>query len=911
MQIFVAALCAIIATQQIAAVVNSGQAPNTSTESDPSSTSKQTETKNSTEASVSDNDAEASDLEANRRDAPLALPEAYGVPPSGGFALPTLDTYVPSAPSNPGLPVPVYGVPDAPAVAYPAPPPDIPPPLAPPVVYGPPQLVNVLPPQDSYGPPKNSYGPPPAPPLKYGPPRPQKPFIPPQFYPPKNIKPVYGPPRPTYGPPPKFNLGPKFNKPSFRPKPNYGPPKPLYGPPKPFYGPPKFNGGGFSAPPQKFYGPPKFGGKPQYNYGPPEPIPHGPPHPGAPAPPTPPDIKYDGWQPIPGLVSRPPQDTYGVPEGTVHGGNDLHFNGDFVPPPVDTGLVLPQVAYGVPQIDAGVAPHGFQDDSSLSLGLGAVGIGGNLQDQQLSVIKTVGYEIFPNQQIGGSFLPPSGGGDTYVAPPLNSYAPDGPYPAAQVPLEVPQALPVDPHGDAQLGGPGLIPPSGLYGVPPSGQYGTPLLSQPNQPEHGHPLNALEINPPKRPVVFREPVPPGLIQSIGNAVAQKDAQGIIEHSSSYSGGPTYIPPPVPDISKPVNEVVPPQPSGLYSLPNADAPVSFQKVAHGSSTDGLVNNFGSFNLQTEGLYNLNGANALPLTSYTAPLGTIDASYGLPLQSAGTAVGLDHSLAGTTIDLTTANLEVPSIDGDSHHSASFPVIQSVPYDCTQHKSQPLPAPQLTLSAPSADGDAYQDLATAHSQKNSVRSIANTNAIENNPQTKEPHGKSLAHIFGPGSELIKSQSIDFNNIQVKGALGSYTLQIQSADGAKPGGNSIPVPHDQVLSEGLLQSILAAIEQPQNKAIPARAPSGSVQLQNPAKTQQQYSVSEPEVVDSNVQASQTKAVVQTTESSFSTTGQDSAGSAGEMALYFSNNVEKHRKIESDAKTDNEKSGSLVAFKNK
>lgn len=172
------------------------------------------------------------------------------------------------------------------------------------------------PPHAQYGPPSPAYGPPPQK-LKpvYGPPSPQYGPPKPHYGPPK---PQYGPPKPQYGPPPKPQYGP--------PKPSYGPPKPSYGPPKPNYGPPKphFT----SGPPAPQYGPPP---KPHQNYGPPaqafrQPLPNfAPPqafrpqaptplftsaaqfssssiHTGSGAPPTPPEIKCDGWRPIPGPV---------------------------------------------------------------------------------------------------------------------------------------------------------------------------------------------------------------------------------------------------------------------------------------------------------------------------------------------------------------------------------------------------------------------------------------------------------------------------------------------------------------------------------------------------------------------------------------------------------------------------------
>lgn len=834
--------CCFLGTQKLEAVVNNAKINETDTTV--SSNENRTVIDNST---IADSAAESTEQKAVRRE----VADSYG-PPSLVYGAPTFDGYSPSGPSNQALPVPIYGVPDAPSnnIIYPGPPPDIPPPL--PQTYGPSKQI------------KPVYGPPPKIPLQRPPIKPFSSFN--SFKPPK---PIYGPPRPS-----KINSGPKFPKPFFGPKPIYGPPKPIYGPPKPIYGPPAFLG-----PPKGNYGPPKFGpikiiqSQPSNHYGPPEPIPHGPPHPGIPAPPTPPDIKYDGWRPIPGVVSKPPSDTYGVPNNAQQGSGDLHLNGDFVPPPLNVGgndglQHFPQDTYGAPVAPLDV-PLTFQTDPGLSLGLSAAGIDGNAHDQSLSVIKSVGYEIFP---AGQTYLPPSGG-DSYIAPPVNAFAVNSPYAGAH---DI-QLSPPPPSGV------GLIPPSGVYGVPPSSQYGTPLLTHSNV--HSHPLNALDINPPKRPVIFREPVPPGLIQSIGNQVAHKDAHGIIEHSSSYANKPpSYIPPPIPDITKQRHEqhALPPPPSNLYSLPSKDPPVSFQSVAHGSSTDGIINNFGSF---------INFDVPQPLTSYTAPLGIVDGSYGLPLETAGTAVGLDHSHAASSIDLTSSLDYTNSGYADSQHSASFPVIQSVPYDCTNHKSQPiLSAPGDSLGAYSSKTEAQNDLQVAHSQKTSV--TASGNVIENSSSfAKEPHPKSMSTTFNSESELVKLQNIDFNNIPVRGALGTYTLQIQSAEGGR---NSIPVPHDQVLSEGLLQSIIEAIEQPQRKPL--------------LYQQQGYMVKEPEgkttklvKITPSIETS-SKTVIEPVDKQEINSKK---AETDEMALYFSNDAEKHKAVTEVS----DKKGSYVTYK--
>ncbi|XP_001809624.1 uncharacterized protein LOC100142093 [Tribolium castaneum] len=929
-QMFVALLCSLLATQQIAAVVNNSK----------SASIEESSNKTASAAKIPDSVSSASEQEAKRRDAPLS--DTYGAPLSGGG----IDSYVPSGPSNPGLPIPVYGVPDAPSnnIVYPAPPPDIPPPLpqisssygVPFKTYGPPQLINNFDLGHS-----TDFVPPP-PPTKYLPPiRSHKPFSAPKL--PR--------PRPHYGPPQKPIFVPKL------PKPNYGPPKSVYGPPKqPLFVPQKTNFKQQSVTivtvPSNNYGVPNLGhGQDAFisppaaighgHYGPPDPVPHAPP-PGVPAPPTPPDIKYDGWQPIPGLVSRPP-DTYGAPEVEHHGTADLQVNTDFIPPPVDDGHGSASLGLGYSPPSQGISDSygaplnsvtgsgavvsssgdAHHDDESLSLGLSAAGI--HSGQSHLSVIKSIGYEIFPNTGGGLSHT-----GDTYSSPPLDSYSLDGPYAAAQAHKSNGLSSfsfggSIKSHG--LRGGHGLIPPSGLYGAPPSSHYGTPLLAKPTQ-QYGPPLNALKINPPKHPVIFREPVPQGLIQSIGQHTAHKDAHGIIEstHSSSFSSGPTYIPPPIPDVTKPVKEEEPPSPSGLYSLPHAHSAVSFQNVAHGSSFDFGSSHFGG---------------GQPLTSYTAPLGSIDGSYGLPVHSAsgysvavdnapsgGLTVGIDNSHPPVTIDLTSATSNVGPSFAHLSHGYGY---QNV-HDCSSHKSQPLPS--LSYGVPSANtytaslsslttnigGSYHGDLQTAHSQK--VSTGVSYNAIHNSSEEKN-YGKSLAQKFGPGAELIQSQSLDINNIPVQGSLGSYTLQIQSADGLNGRQSSSgPVPHAQVLNDGLLHSILAAIEQPQSKNTkilgqplaklqPSESYSGSFESDSDG----QHSVTNAVAVPSPVtEATSTTTTTQEPESESETDTPLHLIDDNEIALYFSNNLQdadngSQKNDTSDGVLNGQQYGSYVSFK--
>ncbi|RZC37398.1 uncharacterized protein BDFB_001104 [Asbolus verrucosus] len=933
-QMFVA-LCFLLASQQITAVVNTSKTSNI----------EETAIKNSSSSSSSTNVADSvsagTGQEAKRREAPIiAISDTYGIPLTGGG----LDSYVPSGPSNPSLPIPVYGVPDAPSnnIVYPAPPPDIPPPL--PAVstsygtslktYGPPQpLVNLI---DNFAPP------PPPPAVNYGPPiRPPKPFISTNYHVQKPPR-----PRPQYGPP-KQIFAPKL------PKPNYGPPKQQYGPPKlppkPLFVPqkttnfkqqsvtivtiPNLNIGH----PQADYGPPSAASV--GHYGPPEPIPHGPPHPGVPAPPTPPDIKYDGWQPIPGLVSRPPSGSYVVPEAQHHGVEDLHFNADFTPPPISGGHGLSahvsssslssssshsiSGGYSSSSHAVGSSSHGV-GSSSHGVGASSHGLGSSSHGSSSHGIGSFSHGVSSSSHgIRSSF-------GSSVKSHHSSHNFHGS------------------HGlSISSSGIGLIPPSGLYGTPPSGHYGTPLLSKPNA-QYGAPLNALKINPPKHPVIFREPVPAGLIESIGQHTAHKDAHGIIEssHSNTYTG-PTYIPPPIPDITKPVKEEEPLAPSHLYSLPNPVPSISFQSVSHGSSSEGL----GSFGLNSNH-FGGSHSHSQTLTSYTAPLGSVDGSYSLPLhsghgysialdnaQSGGLTVGIDNSHPPLTIDLTSSTSNRGPAIAQLPPAYGY---QNLQHDCSLHKSQPLPS--LSYGVPSANsytaslsslttniGGAYQgvspsltygtpDLHTAHSEK--ISAGASANAIETESQGKN-YGKSLAASFGPESELIKSQSIDINNIPVQGSLGSYTLQIQPADGL---GGSRPspeeVPHAQVLNDGLLQSIVAAIENSNQKGAtilgqpllhlqPSYEPQVPPSAADVEDAEGQHSVTNEVVVSPPV----TEATASASTATLATQEAESDEDAplrlienNEIALYFSNNL-RNSTGEVGAVRNGQQYGSYVSFK--
>lgn len=856
---------------------------------------------------VNDENTQSKD-ESNRRESVISLPNIYEPPISvvdsyapTGFNNPILPVPVYGVPDSPtnnivypppppdipppvtlsvelgngglnlgntyGPPKPIYGPPNnGYGLIKPLPKP----------VYGPPKPIYGLP-KPTYGPPKNIYGPPK--PL-YGPPKPSPiPHYGPPLKAPKPIfpsKPIYGPPRPQkiYKPPP-----PQYGPPLY--KPVVHPIRPIYGPPKIVtqYGPPLFSDQSFPIntnviPPKVtiplngpefpihnhiessnlFLTPPNFYGPPKDVYGPPKPqhfihdiVPHGPPKPGIPAPPTPPDIKYDGWQPIPGLVSKLPE-TVSVEHHQV---NDYQFNKDLQPPPSITidishsnggGLSAYSTSshtvsqsghsshlshlshsdhsshlssngnsynsglsdsYGAPLNtvtgSGGVVGH---DNSLGNIGAGDahtqhIGINhGNFgnSDDSLSIIKSVAYELDGSGLKGNTFTNIVNT-DSYSSPPLNSFAPNGPYPPHKN-IEYPIIDPFNAfNGDNNIFSvdltqfnDGLIPPSGVYGVPPNGQYGTSLISS---------QNTFDLKPPRKPVVFRQPVPPGLIESVGQNVAYKDTHNIIDSQYDNINTNSYIPPPVPDVTKPKGDYFPPQqPSSLYSLPNEHNSASFQNVNSLIGSNNEVS-FSHYNTQNHGginnNYNNNNNVQTGISSYAAPLAVVEGHYKQNSQST-----IEHNHHSQDL-ITNYASKVPTYETS---------VLSVPppNDCQFNKNYNYNQQVNLGSSQTSHNSNNNDLQIAYS-------VSNKNVLNDLNTGVEPRGK-LSSELQESAELIKSQSLDLNNIDIQGTLGRYTLQIQPADTLQGGSSSTgDVPHTQVLNDGLLQSILAAIEQqPQNQ---------------------------------------------------------------------------------------------------
>lgn len=96
----------------------------------------------------------------------------------------------------------------------------------------------------------------------------------------------------------------------------------------------------------------------------------------------------------------------------------------------------------------------------------------------------------------------------------------------------------------------------------------------------------------------------------------------------------------------------------------------------------------------------------------------------------------------------------------------------------------------------------------------------------TGETNADQLPGLDGAGLDIVSAKQSHSLEIPVQGTLGSYSLQFQSADPLGSENNEVDSPdHQKLLNDGLLQSILSAIEQPQSTSFVApQSPSESIE---------------------------------------------------------------------------------------
>ncbi|VVC94222.1 unnamed protein product [Leptidea sinapis] len=807
--------------------------------------------------------------EASQKDLPLPVP-VYGVPES---------VFIDTPPGAYGPPAPVV----FPSQNYEGPPPPF---QKPKPVYGPPKF---YPPKQTYGPPKSVYGPPKK---TYGPPKlhPKPvygvPFKPPKISYPKPFygvpKPVYGPPKPVYGPPkvtygvPASNVqnvhipdlpqnfgnvgfganvgvGSSFSTVETSIGSNFGSnfgsnidfganlPAPIYGTPlaslpvnltpnfplpTDTYGPPGLPLG--PVPPNDQLLIEDFGNI--EHYGPPQPDPNPrPPHPGIPAPPTPPHVLYDGWKPIPG-ISKPHIENVDIHVQNIQNGHIETLDEYGPPPPPPSPVLLNQ-------------NHNFQQNSNAQISSG-----------YSSVHQDALANIDLNAIVGGDSNHIDQSKTVFEAHYTENSYPQGDLSFIQA--SVPNHKPSEAYGPPldrgpvslrQQGAKILTPPATIYGVPLSNQYGAPSKVLPaNLPipygsvsGGGYSLHT-GGNSPRHPVKFRDAVPEGLIQHIGQVSHHKDHHGH-DHVKS---GPAYLPPPIREV-KDINQqtgnhgisnlAISIEPSHLYSLPHAGNPLNFQAPPS----------------------NLYGS---PIDSYSVPLLTVSDNAASGSNTNAVAAALDG-----TILANLSNLEAAAIlKHCPYHEAILKAAQSgekIPADLAakyvaslsslgtafQKNQHTLISPLNSFNVPATGSESVsynsKDLSTAsHSLVHTVlpsnyidngssktvrSSIQKGKSIKDESKNAYKEDVQLSNQILQTSERIRNlseeakqlqqkivsvnqdiSSSQFNNEANSGGT-SYSVQIQSANDGRGQSSSPTIPHDQLLSEGLLQSILQAIEQP------------------------------------------------------------------------------------------------------
>lgn len=710
------------------------------------------------------------------------------------------DTYGPPTSINIDLPTPVYGVPTGPVARYPPPPPDVPPP---PTQYGVPAF--------KYGPPKPHFSPKPV----YGPPPSQHhhthhhhqqhhfhkaqhevSFL-------DQLKSTFGfgAPSTNYGPPPSTNYGPPpqhHHKPHF-PKPSYGPPisGPLLPPVKNFGG--NFAQGSFSSSSSLNLGGAGHAPAPVVTpiptYGPP---PHlGPHFPN-------PDIRCDGWKPIPGPAIQP-NTNYGVPvtsgsgyNGNVEFGHGIESAAAHIGVSQGAGDSIQSQIFELPKVELSQPfSGGLSSGKSNSF---------EVSQRSPQFPRAISYRIGNSLRFFIPQISSNGISDSYGPPPSGlphtTYGPPAPLPSYGPPKASNAYLP---PAKPSLG---LLPPSGVYGVPPGGSYSSLAIS------HGSVSGNLKPwpvsgTPPNRPIINRPPVPNGLLESIGHQV---------KHFESFHGGKfnqnqnTYLPPPPPQIidiqaphglnSLPLENSVRPfltqhntqgglplihEPRGIIGVGGSDcghgpSNLHLQQPQHLSIPQPIQDSYGPppsgniFTSQAAAFGGIEGhsnfiAPAIS-TSLELPVGHVPhVEYGVPKfnQFSGDSVAFGSSVKSETVKITGEKVNVQPKENAIN-------VEDKPSKTLEPPTNQLLGEQSTASPFTAPAEDIDEEAT----RLDVAGLTGLDVVS----------------------AQKSQSI---TIPVQGAQGNYELQFQSTDQTGSGS----APHEQLLSEGLLQQILSAIEQP------------------------------------------------------------------------------------------------------
>lgn len=146
------------------------------------------------------------------------------------------------------------------------------------------------------------------------------------------------------------------------------------------------------------------------------------------------------------------------------------------------------------------------------------------------------------------------------------------------------------------------------------------------------------------------------------------------------------------------------------------------------------------------------------------------------------------------------------------------------------------------------------AHGSQKSVSTIQinSLNSTSNVSQTSSLNEKTedLPGLSGAGLDIISATKSHSIEIPIQGQHGSYSLQFQSGDPSASQNNELDQPnHEKLLSEGLLDQILTAIETDKSTHTPQLVQSNNENIQNHPDVKQFVSSSVGQETLAEVQA--------------------------------------------------------------
>ena len=409
-------------------------------------------------------------------------------------------------------------------------------------------------------------------------------------------------------------------------------------------------------------------------------------------------------------------------------------------------------------------------------------------------------------------------------PPANNYLPQRPPPQF---APRPQYIPPVPM---KLNRPQAPPPQFRPQGNSHAQSVAHGYSQQSQSHHQHQQHQQQSihaagpirQQPRYPLPHRPPVPQGLFQSIGQHV-----QALDSGHRGQANGNTYLPP------SPAELPIPPM---KLMLPNPTPPQQFltqhqhhQSSAHGSSASSGA----AYSYQSQGhgpqiqiIHDCGKGPQLsgqqphqnygpPQQNYEPPQQNYGPPQQQPQQNYGPPSGPPAESYGTPLGqpLTSYQVASPLTDLSSNYE-----IPQVALEVPQHNSIDFNSPSNSYGPP-ASGPASLDVLGLESRQraNTIVLSEQQNLVgaASDIQITNDGLPGLSSGLGGLDFISASKSHSIEVPHAGGQTGSYQLQFQTSHSDQEG-NRVDAPnHQQILADGLLQSILTAIEKQPSQTVP------------------------------------------------------------------------------------------------